>query len=204
MGVHPNTAGELALAVLPRVEDLWSEGWVRDLEPADTTGAGPLADTCLPETFPEDAVTAALDATFVHDTDGIVVALVTVFATAVDGERGWDAVRTDEFAVCLTRSVLADLDVPTDTELLGPVFGDGPGTSPRPGGRTRTRHAVVAVARGAGLSSLELDLAAVGCGPVLVLLWAAHPGSTAATRGWTRLVQRVEDRSEAAVRSLER
>src|SRR5690554_5356250 len=98
----------LARAVLPRTEDLAGEEWVPD-EDEDDGGRPPALDVPVPAGFPEHAVTATVEATWMRGgaevAPGIVHAIASTFAEAVDARTAWTTVADPGFAERFASSV---------------------------------------------------------------------------------------------------
>ena len=139
---------------------------------------------------PEPDEVAGADITFVR-TGAVVHALASVFADVAGARRVWAAVADEGFARCFAESVAHEVELPGHLTLLGPVLPPSDFALDRQGRRLVVHRASFSQAEPDRLLPVELDLAAVLTGRVLVLVWAADEDRATAEPGWRRLVQRL-------------
>lgn len=189
MVASPQDPGRaLARLGLPAAEDLWGEGWTLDADGADRPAGGADRPECLPDDLPDEV--AGADITFVR-TGAVVHALASVFADVAGARRVWAAVADEGFARCFAESVAHEVELPGHLTLLGPVLPPSDFALDRQGRRLVVHRASFSQAEPDRLLPVELDLAAVLTGRVLVLVWAADEDRATAEPGWRRLVQRL-------------
>lgn len=197
----PVSATSVAHLILPTVHDLWGHGWTAEPEDEPDGGDGDLVvgtDRCLPEDYPDDDAVADAEVTFERD-GALVHAVATVFDGIPAAARAWTIVAGESFARCFADSVAAEVDLPADAHLLGPLSQPGTLALERHGRRTATHRATWARAGQDGVLPVALDLAVVQCGRALVVAWGVDQDRDAAEPGWSRLVDRIERRSEVAL-----
>lgn len=189
--------------MLPQVDDLWGTGWsaVPDEGGAAEADTATSPDACLPEDYPDESAVADAEVTFERP-GALVHAVATVFDAVPAATRAWTIVGGEAFARCFAESVAAEVDLPADAHLLGPLSPPGQLAIDRDGVRTATHRATWARAGADGVLPVVLDLAAVLCRRALVVVWSVDEDRTAAAPGWSRLVERLERRGDAA-RALE-
>lgn len=191
--------------VLPTLEDLGAPDWhlddVTEGGPAAPEGPGALLpDACLPDDFPDGAVVAGAEVGFVHPESAGLYAMSAVFGDLGSADRGWNALRTDEFARCFAASVAADVELPADVHLLGPVMQPltlDVDTSDGAGVTVATGQATFASATNDDILPVVLRLGVVRGGRALVTVWCADEDDAAADAAWQRVMARVARRCGA-------
>lgn len=202
----PSSDDELARSVLPMVEDLAGPGWATDRDedddgrPDDPTTA---YDTPLPQAFPDDAVTATAEVTFLRDAPdvppGIVHAIATAFTRPEDARTAWLAVADESFARRFATSVADAATGGGQVELLGPVAPPPELALDRSGRRAATHRATWSRVEAGGVLPITLDLAVLATGRCLVVLWSIDGDRPHAAEAWDHLVRRAALRCEVAL-----
>jgi hypothetical protein len=200
-----------ARALLPVLADLWSTGWVVDVDEdfdPDAVHGGP--DECLPDAFPDEHRVDEAEATFVHDArGGLVHAVATVFDSEAAATEAWSMLADPAFLDCFARSVAGDVTLAAPDELLGPVT-TAAGTDERTdrhigpaasvaaaSSRTRHHRAAFAGTDTLGVRPVVLTIAVTGGGRRVVVLAGVNRPGGQLDRGWSALVAATEARVAA-------
>jgi len=199
-------AAELALAVLPTLDDLLGEGWLvdpgadaeDDADELDGGGFG-LPDGCLPGEFPDQAVVDGAEVAFVRPERAGVYAMSTVFGDAASASTAWSVLGRADFVRCFVASVAAEVDTLGRAELLGPVMrgAEPPNTTARNTGARRGVVASVALFSSIdqrAVTPVALRIAVIGARTSVVVLWSVDRGELDDDLGWDHVVERVADR----------
>ena len=187
-------AADLAHRVLPVLDDLWGAPWARAADDDVAVGsAGALAqDACLGDAFPERDVLHDAEASFQRVRgDALVHAISTVLRDEPSASLAWSLLAAGEFNECFAASVAASVDLDGPIELLGPVSSptiDGPAQAAGTDVRVATHRARLSAASAEGLRPITLDVAIVGRGRVVLLVWAATGAEPEAVDGWRDLI----------------
>lgn len=194
---RPEPASVVTL-VLPTIDDLWGDGWRVD---PDDGVEGPLssiaADHCLPRDFPDHAVVADAGCCFVR-TAAAVHATSLVFDDRRHAGEAWHCLAATRFADCFAQSVADEADLPPGVHLLGPTSPPTTFDLARDHGRVAQHRATWSQVDDLGVAPVVLDLAVVQTGRVVVSAWAIDGDRPTADAGWSRLVDRLVLRGDAA------
>jgi len=190
-------AAELALAVLPTLEDLLGEGWLvdpdahadDDADEHDGGGFG-LPDGCLPDEFPDQAVVDGAEVAFLRPERAGVYAMSTVFADAASASTAWSVLGRADFVRCFVASVAAEVDPLGRAELVGPMMR---AAEPPRRGVVASVALFSSVDRRA-VTPVALRIAVIGAGTAVVVLWSVDRGELDDDLGWDHVVERVADR----------
>lgn len=198
------TVDEALALVLPDLGDLPGRGWTRE-DDADDDGPGGglagLADTCLPDGFPEDRHRADAEVGFRRANEVLVLGLASLFTDRAAATAAWHELAGEPFVRCFAEAIAGDVTAGSSVELLGPLVRPGALTVGRDARRTERWRVSFSGVHDGGLAPVVLHVAVLLAGCVIELLWAVDGGGRAEVDAWEHLVGRAELRADVVVRT---